>query len=318
MVAVNPELVKKFKELVNQEDYDALEYWYPKLNPYIKDMEKARKCCLITLASGNLVGVNRGRINCLLYDNNEGGTGKSAILEWLEKNLRIIAVGPRSSEVGLIYDGRDKGTKGALSMADGQPLLVEELSGFRPKQAKALRQALEKGYYNVDVGDIHKRIDARVRAIAVTNNKDKLDNPDLQRYDLKIDTTINDPEDEKDKTDHIYDLWFEEEDESVATQLREYIRWSRNYQPYFDSKFLPVIKKMKNVFIDIYWKDGMGADIRQKQTFLRTAVVIARLNHTAVTPDIFLEAIKLHNGGISDGIMESIKAIMKSELSKLD
>lgn len=318
MVAVDPELIKEFKELVNQPDYDGLEFWYSKLNPYIKGMEKARKCCLITLASGNLVGVNRGRINTLLYDYNEGGTGKTAILEWIEKEFGVIAIGPRSSEVGLIFDGRNDGSRGALALANNQPLLIEELSGFKPKQAECLRQALEKGYYNVDVGDIHKTIDAKVRAIAVTNQIDKLKNPDKQRYDLKVDCTIEDAEEEKSKTNHIYDLWFEEKDERIGYKLKNYINWVRNYQPYFDSKYLPVIKKLKNLFIDIYWKEGMGADIRQKQTFLRTAVVIARMNHTSVTPQIFLEAIKLHNGGISGGILESLKAIMNSELSKIE
>ena len=115
MDSVDANAVEGFREMVGSEGFDALEYLYPKLEPFIKGMEVARKAVVISLASRD-VGPRRGRIHTLLVG--PPGTTKSDIRNFVKYQLGTVGVGPKCSEASLKYDARGEGTPGALNMAD--------------------------------------------------------------------------------------------------------------------------------------------------------------------------------------------------------
>lgn len=308
---LKPEYIEEFKELVKRGDYDALEYWYPKLNPLVKGIPKARKCTLVSLASGNMSGRIRNRINCLLYG--EPGTGKSMIRNWVQDKLDGIGASPQSSSAGLIYDARGEGTPGALSIAHETSgiVAIEELSGFKKSERSDLRQALESGYYDINKGDKRMRIPAEVRCIACANEIDHFSPALLERFDLKVKMEKPDKEEEKNITTYLYQNWENDEILEEGEKLKQYLQWIRNYQPEVKNDVKAKIIKMKDLFIDIYHDKGNTADIRQKQTFYRTCKVIARLNYEEVKTDHYLQAIKLHNGSMPEGIITALKTIIQ-------
>lgn len=302
-------MIKEFRDLVEQDDYDALEYWYPKLNPLVKDLPKARKCCLVSLASINMPGRLRNRINCLLWG--EYGTGKSMIRNWIVEYLKAVGASPQSSDAGLIYDARGEGTPGALSIAHNSSgiVAIEEFSRFDKNERELLRQAMESGYYEINKGDKRMRIDTEVVVIAAANEIDKFSKGILERFDFKVKLEKPTQEKEIEITDYLYDHWEDEEIWNEGAKLKKYLDWVRQYNPPIDEEVKTQMKKMKNLFIQIYHDKGEGSDIRQKQTFYRSAKVIARLNHREVRVDDFITAIELHNGEMPSGIIKALKTI---------
>lgn len=304
----NIDEVKEFKELVQREDFNALDYWYDKLNPLVKGLEKARKACLVSLASGGLVGNKRSRINVLLYG--PGGTGKSEIRNWIKDNLGAVGASPQSSGVGLVYDARGEGTKGALALAHRGTCVIEELSQFKKGVRETLRQAMESGYYEINKGDKRKRIDTKCKVIAAANQIDDFSDPLLQRFDFKIHIPEPDKEEEKEITDYIYDRWEDEEEQLRGLRLSKYLKWVKSSsQPSIDEETKAKFKRMKNLYIDIAHRKGKNGSTREKETFYRTAKTIARLNKEDVKEEHFVEAIELHNGDMPDGVMQAIKNV---------
>jgi Predicted ATPase involved in replication control, Cdc46/Mcm family len=150
MMFENSDLMYEFEALVKDENYSALDYWYPFINPYIEGMELARKACFLSLASGGDTS-RRNRIHVLLYG--APGTAKSEIRNWAKEFYGAVGIGPTSSEVGL--KGSAAGgdiTPGALAMADGGVLAVDETDKFPLKELNALLEAMSEGKYEITKG----------------------------------------------------------------------------------------------------------------------------------------------------------------------
>jgi len=72
VVEIETDLLWEFRELEKQEEYDALEHWYPFLNPLVHGLERARKAVVLSLVSG-ADDCRRKRIHVLLTG---GGVAK--------------------------------------------------------------------------------------------------------------------------------------------------------------------------------------------------------------------------------------------------
>ena len=127
----------------------------------------------------------------------------------------------------------------------------------------------------------------------------------MDRFDFVIHLDRPSPEQEKEITDHVYRSWFGdgEETESAGYRLKKYVQYCRLYHPQVDRETLSRIIETKNRYIDLTDKEG---DVREKETFLRVAEALAKLNRTDVTPQIFVEAIRLVDNDLSS---EELKAL---------
>jgi len=300
---IDPENLEDFRDLTSGEDYRALDYWSKRLNPFIKGMDRARKACLLTLASSQGKGPKRGRIHTLLVG--PPGTGKTDIRNWIKHRLGAIGAGPRSSEAGLKYDARGEGTPGALAQAHKGVVVLDELEKFEKSQRAALLESMEEGTYEVTVGDKRKTIPAEVRVVACCNSTDPLKEVLLDRFDFIVKVEVPSREKEKEITDHIYDTWFDAEEFEAGRTLRSYLKWVRPYEPKVNAETMERIKEMKNTYIDLSEKE---ADIREKESLLRTAICLAKINRRDVKPEDYLKAIKLQNPNLNRSFEKALSA----------
>jgi len=293
---MKPGLVEKFRDLINQEDYNALDYWYPKLNPAIKGLERARKCCLITLVSGDFGTVKRDRVHTLLWG--EAGTGKSDIRNYIGYKMggsnknEWIPVGADSTKVGLKFDAR-KGVPGILHQAHKGVIVCDELDEMNREDRSALLESMSQGKYEIMKGERREFLDAEVRVIACTNRIKQFRDELLDRFDFVIRMELPSPKEEKRITTHIYKHFFDEEE--ISETLRKYISYVRPYNPKVKDNILDEIINIKDSLIDKLKKEeGYKADIRSKESLFRTSLCIARLNKERLKVKHYKEGIKLH------------------------
>lgn len=275
---------------MDETDFNALDHWARKICPFIKNMHRAKQACLLTLASGNVEGASRNRIHTLLVG--PPGTGKTRIRNWIKHELGAYGAGPKSSEAGLKYDARGEGTPGLLAQAHREVLVLDELEKFNSKDRDALLEAMEEGEYEVVTGGSKKTVPAEVRVVACCNSTEGLEAPLLDRFDFVVETDVLSKARERRITDHIYDMWFSDGGDSGG-RLLGFLRWVETRQPSVGGETMEKIKKIKNDYIA---KEGGEPDIRGKESLLRIAIAIARLNDRDVRVEDYLEAIRLREG----------------------
>jgi len=309
VVEIETDLFWEFRELEKQEEYDALEHWYPFLNPLVHGLERARKAVVLSLVSG-ADDSRRKRIHVLLTG--EPGTGKSDIRNFLKHEMGAVGVGPSTTDAGLKADARGGITPGALNWADGGVLTIDELDKFSKGDREALLEAMEEGEYEVTKGGDQETFPAETRVVACANRVDKFSPELMDRFDFVIHLDRPSPEQEKKITDHVYRSWFGdgEETESAGYRLKKYVQYCRLYHPQVDRETLSRIIETKNRYIDLTDKEG---DVREKETFLRVTEALAKLNRTDVTPQIFVEAIRLVDNDLSSEELKALKMTANGE-----
>jgi len=300
---IDPENLEDFRELTDNNEYGALEHWYSMVNPFIKGMGRARKACLLTVASGDFGGSRRERIHTLLVG--PPGTGKSDIRNFLIREIGAIGVGARSSEVGLKFDARGEGKPGALNQANDGVLAIEELEKMNNQDA--LLEAMAEGFYEVVVGDKRKTLPARVRVVACANTTDSLSQPLLDRFDFIIRTKLPSKSEEKEITDFIYSRWFDVDE--AGRELRDYLAWVRPFKPEVNEETMEILKRIKNKWIDLSEDEP---NIRQKESWLRASMAIARLNRRDVEPEDFVKAIELQDPSIGENTRKAIRRVART------
>lgn len=302
-------LAKEFEELVTREN-DLLSFWGQKLNPRIIGMDMERQACLVCLASpGDKSGIRR-RSHTLIYG--PPGTAKTILIDYIKHHLGAVGVGPTSSEAGLKFDARASGTEGALIMAHGGTLVIEEIDKLDRRALEALYEAMSNGEFEVHKGDIRKTFRAEIRVIAVGNVIDKLPAPLLDRFDMRFYVQIPSKGIEKKITDDLYQDWLVDKEDYRGEKLRAYLEYVKDYEPAITPETMDKCMRLKNAYIDLSEKDP---NIREKEAFLRVAYTIAKINRKPMTVNDFLRAIKLVDPQINGPKTMALEMLAK-ELTK--
>lgn len=163
------------------------------------------------------------------------------------------------------------------------------MDDFDRSELKALTQAMESGEYEITKAREHKELKAEVRVIACCNSMDRLPKPVVDRFDFIINTEIPSIDKAKDITTYIYENWWED-DPTDGHSLKKYIGWCRPYTPEKPSdEDMDEIMEIKNNYIE----ETGRVDVREKESFLRVAEAIAKLNRSRITTDMYKRAIDL-------------------------
>ena len=83
------------------------------------------------------------------------------------------------------------------------------------------------------------------------------------------------------------------------------MKWVRPYEPKVNAETMERIKEMKNTYIDLSEKE---ANIREKESLLRTAICLAKINRRDVKPEDYLKAIKLQNPNLNRSFEKALSA----------
>jgi DNA replicative helicase MCM subunit Mcm2 (Cdc46/Mcm family) len=236
-------------------------------------------------------------------------TAKSVLINYIKHYFRAVGISPKATtEVGLTVDARGQGTDGALVMAHGGVLTIEEIEKFPKPVLETLFEAMSTGEFDVNKGDIHEKRRAEIRAIAVGNDIKKLPEALIDRFDMIYFYEIPDKSTEKKITDDLYQQWLTGRDDYKGERLKAYLEWIKPYEPTITQDIMNKITKLKNAYIDLSEKK---ADIREKEAFLKVSYTIAKINHRALTVQDFLKAISLVDSQFNGSKYLALETIAK-------
>ena len=294
MEKFDPKLVEKFESWVDDPEVDVVDKLWPEVHPHMAQREQARRSTLLALASNADKAGMRGRCHVLMVG--PPGTGKTELRDWVRHQIpEAQGIGPKSSEAGLKGDASGgELTPGALNMAHGSVLCIEELDKFAKSERDALYEAMSEGRYEINQGEIRKVVPAEVRAIATCNGTEQFADAMIDRFDFVIEMEEYSEQETVEVSNTLFDNFVDGfvngEQDRTKQPVPEYLRWIDPYEPGATEDFQNTVKKMKNYLIQ---QEQMTGAIRRKQAWLRVAYTWAKLNKRDMEPDDFIRAVDL-------------------------
>lgn len=285
--------IEQFEAIANGDD-DAVDVLWEYVAPHMAGREPARKATLLTVASHADRAGMRGRIHTLLVG--PPGTGKTEIRNWVRQTFpTAVGIGPKSSEAGLKGDASgDEITPGALNMAHGSALCIDELDKFAKSERDSLYEAMSEGEYDIKQGEHRKILQAEVRVVATANSMDPFKPAIRDRFDAVLELDEYSAEQTAEVADHLQDNFMKGfvEGEAItdSRMLRDYLDWLGSFEPGAADVFPERVRTMRNYLIKMHDQAG---GIRQKQSWLRGAYTIARLNRRDMEPGDYLKAVQV-------------------------
>lgn len=272
-----------------------LDWLWQHVAPDMAERRRARTCALLAIASPADRNGFRGRSHLLLYDDQTGGTGKSALAGWIKRTVPdALGCGPDSSEAGLKYNA-NLGQPGKLAQAHGGILRIEEFEKFDRTDRQATFEAMSEGAFEVDKGGINTEFPAATRVVAVCNDIGVLSDPLRTRFDFRLEM----------------DAYDEDETVTIAAKrqgaFRErfvlgnagddgpplvpaYIAWCADHDPGFPAESDARIKELTERLVR---EGGQVGEIRRKEGLLRVAYTIAKLRRGDIQPRDWVRAVDL-------------------------
>ncbi len=297
-ITISPETYEWIEE-IKEDSKPAILHLWEHCNPLMASMEYARTAATILLASGPDRNGIRGRCHVLLVG--AEGTGKSEILDWIaDTKENAYASGPSDSEAGLKGNfAHTPPEPGALQLADGGVLCVEELDKFPRNERDALYEAMGKGHYTVNKGDVrNQQFDAECRVIAAANDRSVFRDAFEDRFDFVVNVTEYGKEETEEITmtllDNFIDGYINDDVSSSRDRLLQYIRFVK-------AKHTPSMSEtardeIAELYREIIHDKGYAGDIRQKEAYMRVAFTLATLDMDDIQTHHFRQAVALIHG----------------------
>ncbi|KAG4112917.1 hypothetical protein ERO13_D13G192200v2 [Gossypium hirsutum] len=341
------EEVEEFKKFAsNQDTYEAI---CSKVAPSIfghEDVKKAVACLLFGGARKNLPdGVKlRGDINVLLLG--DPSTAKSQFLKFVEKTapIAVYTSGKGSSAAGLTASViRDSSSRefylegGAMVLADGGVVCIDEFDKMRPEDRVAIHEAMEQQTISIAKAGITTVLNSRTSVLAAANPpsgryddlKTAQDNIDLQttilsRFDLIfIVKDIRMYDQDKTIASHIIKVHASAQTVSNDSRTSKEENWLKRYIQYCRSECHPRLSeaacaKLQSDYVDI--RRGMRQQanetgesaaipitVRQLEAIIRLSESLAKmkLSYVATEGDV-AEALRLFKVSTMDAARSGI------------
>lgn len=261
---------------------------------------RARTCALLTLASPLDRNGFRGRSHLLLYDDETGGTGKSALGQWVKHTLPDAhGIGPDTSEAGLKFNA-NTGQPGKLAVSHEGILRIEEFEKFDKSDRQATYEAMSDGEFEVDKGPIAETFAAEVRVIALSNEPSKLADPLVTRFDYRVEMDEYGEQETITVAHKLQETFRErfvnrEPEAEGANPLVTYLNWCSRQDPALPEDVDDRIRDGVQHLIETTEKTG---EIRKKEGYLRTAYTIAMLNRRDIRFEDWLRAVDIIEPGL--------------------
>ncbi|KAK3686788.1 minichromosome maintenance protein 5 [Vermiconidia calcicola] len=312
------------------------------------DIKKAITCLLLggskkILPDGMRL---RGDINVLLLG--DPGTAKSQLLKFVEKvsPIAIYTSGKGSSAAGLTASvQRDTSTRefylegGAMVLADGGVVCIDEFDKMRDEDRVAIHEAMEQQTISIAKAGITTILNARTSVLAAANpifgRYDDLKTPGenidfqttiLSRFDLIF--IVRDNHDRnRDETiaKHVMNIHMggnqnglpqETENAEISVEkMKRYIsyaksrcapRMSPEAAEKLSSHFVSIRRQVARAEVDAGQRSSIPITVRQLESLVRITESLAKIELSAVATEKHVdEAIRLFLGSTMDAVMSA-------------
>ena len=310
------------------------------------DIKKAITCLLMggskkILPDGMRL---RGDINVLLLG--DPGTAKSQLLKFVEKcaPIAIYTSGKGSSAAGLTASvQRDTSTRefylegGAMVLADGGVVCIDEFDKMRDEDRVAIHEAMEQQTISIAKAGITTILNARTSVLAAANpifgRYDDLKSPGenidfqttiLSRFDL-IFIVRDDHDRDRDETiaKHVMNLNMngqgnmqpETEAEIPMEKMKRYIsyaksrcapRMSPEAAEKLSSHFVSIRRQVARAEQDADQRSSIPITVRQLESLVRITEALAKIELAPIATEKHVdEAIRLFLGSTMDAVMSA-------------
>lgn len=322
------------------------------------DIKKAIACLLMSGSKKILPdGMRlRGDINVLMLG--DPGTAKSQLLKFVEKvsPIAIYTSGKGSSAAGLTASvQRDAGTRefylegGAMVLADGGVVCIDEFDKMRDEDRVAIHEAMEQQTISIAKAGITTILNSRTSVLAAANpifgRYDDMKSPGenidfqttiLSRFDM-IFIIKDDHNDDRDLSIakhvmniHVNKTTNEDVGEIPIEKMKKYIAYCRakcaprlspEASEKLASQFVSIRKDVQQAEQDANERSTIPITIRQLEAIIRISEAIAKLHlSTVVTVEHVDEAIRLFFASTMDAVGQgaTIRKELIDEVNKIE
>ncbi|BFZ54606.1 minichromosome maintenance protein 5 [Savitreella phatthalungensis] len=324
------------------------------------DIKKAIACLLVggskkLLPDGMRL---RGDINVLLLG--DPGTAKSQLLKFVEKAspIAVYTSGKGSSAAGLTASvQRDVATRefflegGAMVLADGGVVCIDEFDKMRDEDRVAIHEAMEQQTISIAKAGITTMLNSRTSVLAAANPifgryddlKSPGDNIDFQttvlsRFDM-IFIVKDDHNDSRDRSiaEHVINIHMSRrtDDNSVEAeipleQMRRFIAYCKSHcaprlspeaAEKLSSHFVAIRRQVQQVEQESNERSSIPITIRQLEAIVRITESLAKLTMSSVATETHVdEAIRLFRASTMQAVGEgaSTRQELIEEVGKIE
>ncbi|KNA03934.1 hypothetical protein SOVF_204460 [Spinacia oleracea] len=345
--AFTAEEIEGFKRFAAQPD--AYQTICSKIAPSIFGHDEVKRAVASLLFGGSRKtlpdGVRlRGDINVLLLG--DPSTAKSQFLKFVEKTapVAVYTSGKGSSAAGLTASViRDSGSRefylegGAMVLADGGVVCIDEFDKMRPEDRVAIHEAMEQQTISIAKAGITTVLNSRTSVLAAANPpsgryddlKTAQDNIDLQttilsRFDLIfIVKDVRMYSQDKIIASHIIKVHASADSTRGETKTSKEENWLKRYIHYCRTNCFPRLsesaaKKLQTEYVSIRQNMRQQANesgeaaaipitVRQLEAIVRLSEALAKMRLSVVATDEHVkEAIRLFNVATMDAARSGI------------
>eukprot|EP00249_Psilotum_nudum_P028869 c38848_g1_i1 orf=883-3066(-) len=329
-----------------------------------EDVKKAVACLLFGGARKRLPdGVRlRGDINVLLLG--DPSTAKSQFLKFVEKTapIAVYTSGKGSSAAGLTASViRDANTRefylegGAMVLADGGVVCIDEFDKMRPEDRVAIHEAMEQQTISIAKAGITTVLNSRTSVLAAANPPSgRYDDLKTAQENIDLQTTILSRFDlifiVKDARDHQRDMQIAKHIVNVHTTagsatkdadsqemdnwLKRYIEFSRYYcsprlsdsaAAMLQNNYVRIRQQMRKQSHEMGEATVIPITVRQLEAIIRISEALARMQlSSVVTEEHVTESLRLFHvatmdaarSGITDHI--TVTPEMRAEIQQIE
>ncbi len=356
-ILISPEDERKIRELAKSADVLNLIASSVAPGLYGKQYEIIKKAIALQLVSGGKRKRSvdeRKNIHILILG--DPGVGKSKLLRYVSEIApkSKYVVGVTASSVGLtasvrrdeIFKGGWVLEAGALVLASGGLVCIDELDKLSTEELQSLHEAMEQQTITIDKANIHATLRTETSILAAANPKfgrwdkmkniaDQIDLPPtiVNRFDL-IFVLIDEPNPQQDETivnELLKGLKEERKPPLDRDLLRKYIIYAKKIEPQWTNTALDIVK---DFYIKLRSSSGEGTipiTTRQLMSIIRIAEASAKIRLSPVVTEDDVNLAKeillysLKEVGINpetnkldiDIIMSGISSTQRQKLSKV-
>lgn len=359
--AVDPTEEQTFLEMARRPDFTNV--FARSIAPSIfgnADIKKAIACLLVGGSKKRLPdGMKlRGDINVLLLG--DPGTAKSQLLKFVEKvaPVAVYTSGKGSSAAGLTASvQRDAVTRefylegGAMVLADGGVVCIDEFDKMRDEDRVAIHEAMEQQTISIAKAGITTMLNSRTSVLAAANPifgryddmKSPGDNIDFQttvlsRFDM-IFIVKDDHNDARDRSiaEHVMNIhMYRQRDDSTVEgeipieAMRRYIAYCKSHcaprlsveaAEKLSSHFVAIRKQIQQVERDSNERSSIPITIRQLEAIVRITESLAKMTLSPVATEAHVdEAIRLFRASTMQAVGEgaTTRQELIEEVSKIE
>lgn len=296
----------------------------------------------------------RGDINVLLLG--DPGTAKSQLLKFVEKvsPIAVYTSGKGSSAAGLTASvQRDPNTRefylegGAMVLADGGVVCIDEFDKMRDEDRVAIHEAMEQQTISIAKAGITTILNSRTSVLAAANpvfgRYDDMKTPGenidfqttiLSRFDMIF--IVKDEHNEmRDRTiaRHVMNIHMNRQSETEVVgeidieKMKRYVafcksrcapRLSPEASEMLSSHFVSLRKQVQQVERDNDERSSIPITVRQLEAIIRISESLAKITlSTSVQPHHVEESIRLFKYSTMDAVSAgSVEGLSRSELNE--